>query len=432
MKLQAKYLKKNRGVKFLLFLFIGLAQVSALAQSDLSLEDLYRSKQCFDLRDKAAKLNNEKSPESLFYRGAVANKFNRTKESIALLKNYLKQAKPDDKRLSDVYELLADSYAKSYQYAEAAETYKLLLDKFGSGFDADKRRGVESSYKTWSAAGNVSPQKIAFNGDTKIQAIRDIANLLNVPVEIGGQKVNFVFDTGANVSTITASTAKKMGLTMIETDISVGTSTDKRVTSKLGVARLMKIGNITLKNVVFLVMPDEALYFPQAKYQIHGIVGFPVIEAFRQVTITKKDEILIPAKIVKRNAEQNLCLDDLMPLLSATYNNRRMTFAFDTGAVNTTFYPAFYKSQEAEIKKNAKQQTVNLGGAGGSNSFTAYVLDEATLSVSGKIAKLKKVEILPSVINDHSRYYFGNIGQDLIKQFGQMTIDFNSMSIIFE
>src|SRR5207237_3830724 len=116
------------------------------------------------------------------------------------------------------------------------------------------------------------------------------ARLLNVPVEINAQKMDFVFDTGANISTVSASTAQKLGLRIIEADIAVGSSTDIKVKSKLGVAPEIKVGQVTLKNVVFLVLEDKALTFPQINYQINGIVGFPVIEAFREITLTEIEE----------------------------------------------------------------------------------------------------------------------------------------------
>lgn len=423
---------KNRLALITLFLFVAWLQIPVFAQNESRLETLYRSKQFFDLRDELSKQSGSKSLEMLFYRGAVANKFNQSQQSISLLENYIKEAKAGAANLRDAYELLADNYLKTYQYRKAAEFYKLLLDKFKDKLDAEKAKDVENSYKLWNALGDVHAQTVTFDGDTRLQATRDKAALMNVPVEINNQTINFVFDTGANISTITTSTAQKLGLKIIETGISVGSSTDKEVNSKLGIAPALKIGNVALRNVVFLVLDDKALFFPQINYQINGIVGFPVIEAFREVTITKKDEVLIPARASKQKFEQNMALDELLPLIAANYNNQRMTFAFDTGAQTSSFYPPFYRSNEAEIKKIAKQQKVKMGGAGGFKEVSAYILENPVLSVSGKSVQLKKIEVLTEPINDHSRYFYGNLGQDLIKQFEKMTLNFESMSIIFE
>jgi hypothetical protein len=424
---------KTRFILIAVFLTIAFSSNSVFAQDVYApLEELFRNKQFFDLRDQVAKQGNVASSEMLFYRGAVANKFNRLQDSIQLLQGYLKTAKDNDKYLQDCFELLADDYVRTYQYAKAAEAFKLLLDKFKAKMDADKLVEAESSFKTWNAVRTAPPQIISFAADTKIQATRDKANLLNIPVESNNQRINFVFDTGANISTITESTAKKLALKIIKADISVGTSTDKRVNSQIAIMPELKIGNISVKNAVFQILDDKDLAFPQINYQIDGIVGFPIIEAFRAVSISKKDVMSIKAHLTSQRFEQNMCLDELMPIVWASFNNQRMIFAFDTGAMSSTFYPLFYKSQEAEIRKTAKQKKVILGGAGGSQEVSAYILDKPALIISGKSSQLNNIEVLTEPVNDDSRYYFGNLGQDVIKNFDQMTLDFVSMSIVFE
>ena len=328
------------------------------------------------------------------------------------------------------YELLADSYLKTFQYQKAANYYKLLAGFKEAG--AEEIKSYENSYKLWSALAEVPAQTISFAGDTRLQATRDKARLMNVPVEINNQTMDFVFDTGANLSTITASTAQKLGLKIIETDVSVGSSTDVSVKSKLGVAPVLKIGQVTVKNVVFLVLEDKSLYFPQINYQINGIIGFPVIEAFREITLTKKDEVIVPARSSVGKFEQNMLLDELNPVILATYNNRKMSFTLDTGAQTSSFYQAFFKSQEEEIKKVAKLEKVKMGGAGGFKEVSAYILENPSLTIAGKQIALKKVEVLTEPINEDSRYFYGNLGQDLIRQFEKMTLNFDSMSIVFE
>jgi hypothetical protein len=187
--------------------------------------------------------------------------------------------------------------------------------------------------------------------------------------------------------------------------------------------------------VVFLVLEDKSMSFPQINYQINGIVGFPVIEAFRQITFTRSDEILIPARpgvTIEAKVEQNLCLDDLNPVLLAAYNNRQMAFTLDTGAQTSTFYPEFFKAEETEIKRIAKSQNVRIGGAGGYREYPAYVAESLTLTVAGKNAELKNLEILIEPTNEDSRYFYGNLGQDLIRQFERMTLDFERMTLDFE
>lgn len=412
-------------------LIIALLQTQAFAQTGQSLDDLYQQKNFFELRDELAKRPDDTSIELLFYRGAVANKFNESETSISYLRKYLKTAK---NKIDESYDLLADNYVKTYQYAKAAEAYKSIIENNKAAIknDPDKISGLKTVFGLYSAIGNVPVQKVSFDGDTQLQGTRDQAKLLNIPVKISAQTMNFVFDTGANLSTMTASTAQKLGLRIIEAKVSVGSSTDKEIDSKLAIVPVLQVGGITVHNVVFLVMEDEALYFPQINYQINGIIGFPVIEAFRHITISKTDEIFVPAKVKKSKIEQNLCFDSLTPIISAKYGNRRMSFAFDTGAQNSTFYPPFFKSQEEEIKKKYTLQNVKLGGAGGYKEVPAYRIDNLELSIFDKTASIKNARVITEPVNEGSRYFYGNLGQDLIKQFDKMILDFESMSVVFE
>lgn len=401
------------------------------AQRAAKLQSFYQAKQFFDLRDELLRTRNVKSVEVLFYRGAVANKFNRIQTSIVLLRDYLKRVKNDSRQV-EALELLADDYVKIYQYAKAADTYRILIAKYSDQLSADRLRDAENSYRLFDAARRVPPQTISFGQSTKIQGTRDQAGLLNIPVEINSQKNNFVFDTGANISVVTETIARKLDLQIIETEISVGTSTDAKVESKLGVAKRMKIGNAVLQNVLFLVMPDESLYISPIKYQINGIVGFPVIEAFGTVSISNKDELSISAiNEISNRGEPNLCLDELLPLVAVNVENQRLTFSLDSGAATTTLNPSFDKLFTGKTK-NLVPQTIKIGGAGGIKEVSAYRLPTLNLIIAGKTAKLSDVELLTEQINDQSRYYAGNIGQDLIKQFNKFTLDFRWMRIKFD
>lgn len=56
----------------------------------------------------------------------------------------------------------------------------------------------------------------------------------------------------------------------------MGTSTGSRVTADVAVAPRVRLGQVELANVVFLVLPDEALTFGPT-FRIPGLIGFPVI-----------------------------------------------------------------------------------------------------------------------------------------------------------
>ncbi|MGI8884167.1 MAG: aspartyl protease family protein [Pyrinomonadaceae bacterium] len=395
------------------------------------LEDLFRERRFFELRDEVEKRRGDQSPELLFYRGAIANKFDRMRESIGFLEEYLKFAKPTDEKIGKCYELLGDNYAKIFQYRRAGECFKKLLEQFGGGFDEAKKQDAEYLYNLWSAAGDVPPQTISFAADTRVQAVRDKIGLLNLPVEINRGKINFIFDTGADVSSISASNAAKLGLKITECDISVG-GASCRSNAKLTIAPMMKMGNVIIENIVLLVLADKDFYIEKYDYQINGVFGYQAIAAFRQITLTQKDEVFIPANAVHQKAEQNFCMDEMKPILSVIVDNQPMTFFVDTGASKTKFFPKLLESKTVEIEKIGKLQTASMTGVGGTKDYPAYVVDEFPLTVSGKTLKFSNAVIFTAPTLYQSEYHYGNIGQDWIAQFEKMTIDFTAMNIAFE
>ena len=316
------------------------------------------------MRDSLAKSKNDKSPEILFYRAVVFNKFNEPEKSNEYLQKFLKNKTADKNKIVEAYQLLADNYTKTYEYGKAADIYQKLNAEYKNDLSEKDFKDHENVGGLWNALRNAAPQTVSVEKDTLVSGTRDKAKLLNIPIQIGTQKMDFVFDTGANLSTMTVSTAEKFGLKIIEVNIDVGSSTDINIKSKLAVAPEMRIGNVLLKNVVFLVVEDKTMYFPQIEYQIHAIIGFPVIKSLGRFTLTRDDKILISAKKEKIKAEPNMLLDGLLPLVSGIYKGKQMIFSFDTGATSSQLYATFYEAEAEEIKKQSELQKVKFGGAG--------------------------------------------------------------------
>jgi predicted aspartyl protease len=423
---------KSSSIIFLLSVLF-LLPVPAFGQIEpAELEKLYQSRRYFELREAVAGSKNERAAEILFYRAAVANKFNEPEKSVRLLQKFIKSKPADRKKLAEAYVLLADNYTKTFEYRKAADAYQTLLDEFKDDITREEADSYKNVHGLWSALKDAAPQRVTVARDMTIAGTRDKARLLNVAVEANGQKMDFIFDTGANLSTMTASTAARLGLKIIEADVSVGSSTDKNVRTKLAVAPRLRIGDALIENAVFLVMEDKALYVPPIDYQINAIIGFPVIKALGRLTLTRDDKIMVAAKTRTERAEPNMALEGLLPLVAGTYNGRRMIFSFDTGATASQLYVPFYEAETEAIKKQSDPQKVKFGGAGGALEITAYKLKDFRLEIGGQTALIPEITVATEKFNRHSGYYYGNLGQDLIKQFEKMTLDFEAMRLIFE
>lgn len=412
-------------------LLLLLFQSMTLSQT---LDELYKNRQYFELKEAVGKKTNSPQAGYLFYKAVSANRFNDPKASINYLLKFLKQKETGGTLFKEGHELLADNYVKTCQYAKAAAAYRYLQEKYKAPDDPSAEAAYANLAGLWGALGNAPPQTVVVTADTVVQGSRDKAKLLNVPAEISGQKMDFIFDTGANLSTMTVSTAAKLGLKIIESDVTVGSSTENKVRSKLAVAPELRLGSIVVRNAVFLVLEDSALSFPQIGYQINAILGFPVMIGFGRMTISKDDKIAVAVavKSEKTSAGPNMLLDGLMPVVAGEQNGKRMTFTFDTGAVRSKFYAMYYEEASEAARAAATPQKIRSGGAGGVTESPGYKMKDVELTIGGKTARFKEIEVISEKTSERSRYFYGNLGQDLIKQYDKMTLDFRTMRLTFE
>src|SRR5438270_12536001 len=101
---------------------------------------------------------------------------------------------------------------------------------------------------------------------------------MEIPVRNEAGAFSGVFDTRANISTITQTCAKKLGLRLLSVSYNEGSgATGIQFKTGLGVADSLYIGDLLVRNVVFQVMPDSILYIAPVKFQLNMIIGFPVI-----------------------------------------------------------------------------------------------------------------------------------------------------------
>ncbi len=73
----------------------------------------------------------------------------------------------------------------------------------------------------WKGLQNVPPQNHGHQQRDRIAYRRDLAGLINIPVSFADSTYYFVFDTGANLSVITESYARKSNLRMLNVKFKV-------------------------------------------------------------------------------------------------------------------------------------------------------------------------------------------------------------------
>jgi predicted aspartyl protease len=358
------------------------------------------------------------------------NAFGDLKASDQNIAEILKKGKsiPDSLKYK-LYNVKEDNAVKSYNYREAKEATATLLTRYSHFMSPKEVTDFQNRLKIWTALENEPKQTVSITGDTRLKMEKDKAGINNLKVEAGAATLNFIFDTGANISTTCQSVAKQLNMKIIPTSIEVGTITGSTVAAQLAVCDRMTIGNIEIRNAIFLVLDDANLTFAQIDYRILGIIGFPIIEAMKEIQITQDGYFMVPQKGTTIEYPSNMAMNGLTPLIFMD----RKHFTFDTGADKTMLYETYYQANKAEIDSKYKLDSISFGGAGGLKKFEGFKITH-NFTILGKTITLKDIDLLREKRDKdgEAEDVYGNIGQDLIRQFSRMTLNFDKMFIKFD
>lgn len=324
-----------------------------------------------------------------------------------------------------IWQIKEDNCIKLYNYAGAQSAVQTALDRYSNILTGAEKDDLRNNLKIWASLAGQPRQRVTIKGDTRLKMTRDKAGLKNLSVNTGTDSIDFVFDTGANISTISASAASCLNMKVIPAGIDVEAITGISVKADLAVCNKLVLGNIIVEDAVFLVFADSALSFPQIGYQINGILGFPVIEALHEIQLTRDDYFIVPNIGTKIDAPSNLAIDGLSPLIFIDGRH----FTFDTGADHTMLYAPYYRENKKSIDKQYQPIKIGMGGAGGKVEHDGFKVNH-TFHISGRYINLKDVSLLKTDINKETVY--GNIGQYVIRRFNKMILNFNQMFIKFD
>ena len=387
---------------------------------------LFENHQYFLLADEIEKNKKQLSESEMLILSAKLNSvFNRKEMSNSAIEELFKNHKNQlaDSTKVQLLEIEMNNSVLLYDYKKALEISEKIID-FPNALSEEERTDFDNNRTIFEILKNVPKQAISIS-ETSLQITKDIAGLSRIPVKLGNTEQSVVFDTGANFSVITDSLAVKVGLKILDGTFKVTAITGTKVDSQIAVAELLKIGNTTLSNVIFLVFPEASLSFPQANYSIEAIIGFPVIEALKEISIVKDSLFYIP-KNQSLSYNKNLALHFLTPVVEVIENNRSLPFTFDTGASETMLYHPYLMDYRTEILQKSTLDSIQIGGAGGSKFIEIYHTPFSG-KIGGKEFKLENTTVNPEKNREYKAGIYGNLGKDVVKQFDTITLNFEKM-----
>jgi predicted aspartyl protease len=384
--------------------------------------------------ERALSTANISANNKILYKAFLTNAFNQPGASNLLLKKIFaaKIAASDNKLQFYLHRIAYDNYVKLNNYREAHIASEQLVKYYSAWFSVSELTDQQEENKIWTALATAPAQQVQKHGPSTIAVKKDMAGLWNIPVQQQDSSCLFVFDTGANISTITATYAQKLHLEVVKnSQVSIeGGMNGVSTKVNLGIAKQLNIGKVQINNALFLIFPDSALSFAGGAYKINGIIGLPIIKALEEITIGK-DSMQIPLVADKKSVRHNLALDLLQPVIYMDYQGKPLPFTFDTGAQVTLFSNNFYNQFRTHLDRIASKDSVHMGGAGGSRRMKTLKVPQLIFTIDHQQVFFNNTQVNLEETQVSDKYYYGNMGQDMFAQFTGMTINFINSSISF-
>lgn len=389
-----------------------------------SLYSLLNKKQYIELERKLTTAHLSE-PDAAFFRGVLANRKNRIQESIQLLEPLAKRLglELQSQQEMETLRTLADDYCKIFDYAKAEEAFSKVLLRYSDSLSQKQRRSISDRLEEMRILRDAPRQTAELNGGFTLAFSRNQMGLLEIPVDANRHSESWVLDTGANTSVVTETTARRIGIQLLEGIAHTSDISGLPVTYRIGILPELKIGTAVLHNVELPVTSDKNLNF--GGIQLQGIVGFPVQAALQRITFAP-DHIAFNADS-ENDPGSEMFMEEQTPIVSAQIDSTVRLFSLDTGATGSMFSVRLYNALASKLAAS-KRRKMDINGAGGTHLVQGYDIKNFQLQIGGQRAALAKASILAEFTQSSLDDFFGNIGQDVLGSFKSYTIDFSKMS----
>lgn len=432
--------------KLVFCLILALSCITAKAQSiDERIETAMNTSDFFGLHDIYYSTPKDSINPFLevFSRCLIGNRFNRPDISIPAFDELLKT----QSEMLDLNLLLQSSVMYSMDLSRVGkneDAYNLLSAVLSSAYqmvDSTSLKPYANMAAQYKSLTKYSSYQISFNGEKGIIPFDTIPTgkpgsqqyLMRITdARINGNPVKITFDTGAGVNVITDSLARACGLEFLDADVAAtGVASSA---GRYAVAKELKLGDITVKDVPFYVIDISSHHEEADKYinVFELVVGSELMLQLKDVTLDfAAKEIHVPHITPNpSDVRPNMCFSSGMNLLTcAEINQQPMLIKLDSGdASYGRLNKDFFEANKDYLTSHCKSDTVNQAGVGGVWSVLCYKLPDATLAIGGNSVKLPLIEVQTE---QQGNYYMEDNNLGLMSMIQFRKVRFNLVDMVF-
>lgn len=381
----------------------------------------------FQLRDKVAQ-----GGSSILCRGAMDAAFEHRREAEHELKKVIREAPRSDDALAAHHALWA-LYFRHGQYRKALSEVDQSLRERPDDKDLKDNRSMLA------VLAHFPDLEIAHRARSVVEAEVNDVPFLFAPLTIHGVSATYILDTGAAISMMSESEAKRLGLTILETTAKVSDANGTVSAVRLAEAPDVRIGGIYLRNVAFGISPDSNAPFTDLPKDHQGILGIPVLLALGSLCgESATDNRLVVGARESTPGDQSIpfAFDNLSPLVEIRFREKPLTFGLDTGANETVLYKSFADAFPSLIETGHHKQKEGLAYSSTSHQDSVE-LPTLRLSLTPRVEMdLAPASVLLSTdAGGLKRWAAGTFGLDMLiwlsEKHSPLTIDFRAMRLSF-
>jgi hypothetical protein len=246
-------------------------------------------------------------PQRQYFLGMLAFHLGKLDDAAPLL---IKGVNINDKSLTSrqvesALETLGQINLKLTYFGASAQMYDDIDKTWGSQM-GDRAQAIREKRHLAALLQHVPKQTIQISGDFTLPRTG-----LEYPVGIPQQpnKQCFAqFDTGAEISVLSVTTAKAWGVTMLDGTATLHGYGGGGFAAQPGFIHVLTIGKAELRNVAVYVTSDENLYIAQIKRQTNALLGYSVLAALGRLTFAKDGSLNVSAQSPARDLDSSAAL----------------------------------------------------------------------------------------------------------------------------
>ena len=331
----------------------------------------------------------------VYSRCLIGNRLNRPDVSIPAFAELL-QTHAQELDLSNLFSssmLYAMDLSKTGKNKAAAEILTKVLDAIKPDLDSENASVLQNHIDLYGSLSNYTPYSLTFQDETATIPFSVIRNEIDQArfkldsCTVNGIDADITFDTGAYVNVISPEMAEKYRLIPLNASVIAGGMAN--VTGQYVIAKEMKLGNLTVTDVPFVILPFETGNAEADAFMAHYgiIIGVPFMLQIKDFTIDFMDhEILIPSKVPERSDQKpNMYFGDGQTFcVNGSVFDEPYSMHIDTGDADygSLGFP-FYETNKEFVETHGRSERIRRAGAGGVYQSEVYLVSDIPVTLGG-------------------------------------------------